>query len=179
MGRNILVTGVPGSGKTTLIQTVVEELEQELGLKGGGFYTREIRNKNSRTGFSLVTLDGAERIFAHVKIASPKRVGKYGVDVNALEEKGLSAIKKAIEEREIVVIDEIGKMELYSKRFQQVVLRALNGDSVVLATIGRIDHPFVRSIKQRKDICLLEISKGNRDCVRAKVKSLIQGSLKE
>ena len=109
-----MITGLPGSGKTTLVQIILEELDRELNLRGGGFYTKEIRNKDSRIGFSLVVIDGAEKLLAHVGIRSIYKVGRYGVDIEVLNIFGAAAIKEAIDQKDIVVIDEIGKMELYS-----------------------------------------------------------------
>lgn len=148
-------------------------------LKGGGFYTQEIRKGGFRQGFSLVTLDGKVSTLAHVDLESAHRVGKYGVDVQSLEEVGVAALEEAVAAKEIVVIDEIGKMELASFKFRETVLKALNSKTLVLATIGKVDHPFVRETKSRNDTCLLEINRGNRDSMKAKIIDLIRETLKE
>lgn len=173
------MTGPPGSGKTTLIKQIAHGLSTQLDLKGGGFYTEEIRKAGSRRGFLIVTLEGEKRILAHTDIQSPNRVGKYGVDVQALEEVGVSAVEEATKRKEVVVIDEIGKMELFSAKFKEAVVSALNGNSMVLATIGQVDHPFIRDVKRRQDIYLLEINRGNRDCMKTKILDSIRETLKE
>jgi nucleoside-triphosphatase len=176
---NILITGLPGSGKTTLLQAIVSDLQKELNIKGGGFYTKEIRSGNTRTGFSLVTLGGEARTFAHVEIQSPHKVGKYGVDTGVLDRIGVAAIRSAMREKDMIVIDEIGKMELYSARFKQSVLEALDDEKVLLATIGEFKHPFADGVRKRKDVCLLETDRGNQDRLRTKIINLILKSLKE
>ena len=112
MAKTLLLTGRPGVGKTTIIYQVTAL----LGARAGGFYTQEIRGPGGRKGFRLVTLaaGGPEAVIAHVDIRSRNRVGRYGVDVAALDSVGVAAIRKAIQAKEIVVVDEIGKMEMFS-----------------------------------------------------------------
>ena len=93
MNRKILVTGRPGSGKTTLIKRVV----QKISLPAGGFYTVEIRERDQRIGFKIITLDRDEAVFAHVDFKTPQRLGKYGLDLSALETLGLDAIHEALQ----------------------------------------------------------------------------------
>jgi nucleoside-triphosphatase THEP1 len=115
--RKVLLTGRPGSGKTTLVKRVVNELAQSA----GGFYTEEIRERGQRVGFKLVTLEGREAVLAHVDFKTPQRVGKYGLDLSALDTIGAEAIRTAVSTRELVVIDEIGPMEIRSAVFCNVV----------------------------------------------------------
>ena len=84
--KNILLTGRPGCGKTTLIKRVVEE----LALPAGGFYTEEIRQRGERVGFKIITLSGEEAVFADVDFRTPQRLGKYGLDLAALETVGFT-----------------------------------------------------------------------------------------
>src|SRR4030065_370938 len=115
-----LLTGSPGTGKTTAIRQAIARTN----ARAGGFYTEEIRSGGSREGFKIVTLDGQEGILAHVGITGPRRVSKYGVDTTSLEKIGVNAIHRAIKEDDVIVIDEIGKMELFSPYFQEAVLQA-------------------------------------------------------
>jgi nucleoside-triphosphatase len=135
-----LLTGMPGTGKTTLIKEAISG----LGDKAGGFFTEEIRSGVSvggirhggiRRGFRIVTLDGRISPLAGVDIRSPYRVSKYGVDVRGLEEVGVAALQKASQECEIIVIDEIGKMELFSEKFKSTVLEIIESGRKVLGTI--------------------------------------------
>jgi nucleoside-triphosphatase len=112
---------------------------------------------------------------AHVNIIGRPRVGKYGVNLVDLDEIGVGSIKQAIRERELVVIDEIGPMELYSTYFRQAVLEALEGNVYVLGTIARRGNPFCDAIKVRPDVTLIEIDRTNREQVVERVIDLIQG----
>jgi len=169
---NILLTGKPGCGKTTLIKQIIEE----LGLDAGGFYTQEIRIGGGRIGFKIITLDGKEGILAHVDIESPYRVSKYGVDLESLEKIGVDSIHKALEENEVVVIDEIGKMELFSQKFKDVVISVLNSQKKVLATIMLAPNPFADKIKRRQDVKLFYLTPENRRRVREEIKAIFQQS---
>jgi len=161
---NILLTGRPGIGKTTLIKKLIDVTS----LSKGGFYTEEIREGGKRVGFSLMTLDGKKSTLASIKIKSPYRVGKYSVDVDGFEAIGVEAIRKAMPTKELIIIDEIGKMELFSKKFRDVVIQALNTGRVV-ATIKKGRSGFIDKIKSRRDVRLLEVNLENRDTLLSEV----------
>ena len=154
-----LITGKPGVGKTTLVQKIVERMRS---VNMVGFFTAEIRFKGSRLGFELQGLNGKRRTLAHVDIHSPHRVGKYGVDTAGFEE-FLETLDLMNPDIELIVIDEIGKMELFSNRFRSLVCDALNSDKQILASIPIKGNEFIREIKQRSDIHLLEVTHANRD----------------
>ncbi len=155
---NVLLTGRPGIGKTTLIKRLIEATS----LSKGGFYTEEVREQGQRVGFSLTTLDGKRSLLAHIKIKSPYRVGRYGVDIDTFEATGVESITKAISTNEIIIIDEIGRMELFSKKFRDVVVQALKIGRVV-ATIRKGKGGFIDEIKSRKDARVIEINLKNRE----------------
>ncbi len=167
--QNILITGKPGVGKTTLIMKLIEELD----LNAGGFYTQEMRIAGKRVGFKIITLDGEESILAHVDIKSPYRVSKYGVNLEGLEKVGVEAIWKALDENDVIVIDEIGKMELFSQRFKEAVNAALNSEKIVLATILLASNPYTDKIKRRKDVKLFYLTQENREKVREEIKDML------
>jgi len=168
--NNILITGKPGVGKTTLIRKLIEELN----LDAGGFYTQEMRIGGRRVGFKIITLDGEESILAHVDIKSPYRVSKYGVNLEGLEKVGVESIWRALEENDIVVIDEIGKMELFSPRFKEAVNSALNSDKIVLATILLAPNPYTDKIKRRQDVKLFYLTQENRGKIKEEIKDILQ-----
>lgn len=170
MSTVYLLTGRPGTGKTSLIKQAVG------GLKGraGGFYTEEIRVGGTRLGFKLITLDGDEAVLAHVDFHSQYRVGKYGVDVDGLERVGVPALAEAIGQRDVVVIDEIGKMELFSGRFREVVLEAINSGKLVLGTIMLSPYPWADDIKRQPKVKLVEVTRPNYYRVLADIKSWLE-----
>ena len=165
MKRAYLLCGTPGVGKTTLIKQAIAKVEG----RAGGFYTQEIRSQGVRKGFEIVTLDGERAILAHVDIHSPYRVSKYGVDVSNLDRVGVSAIQKATQDCDIVVIDEIGKMELFSLAFREKVLEALNSGKRVLGTIMLPSHPWADQIKKRPEVKVLQVTRTNHPQVLGEV----------
>jgi nucleoside-triphosphatase len=156
-----LLTGSPGVGKTTLIREVLSKVNK----KAGGFYTQEIRGGSTREGFKIVTLDGKEAVLAHTGMTSPYRVGKYGVDIGSLEDTAVAALDRAIAESELIVIDEIGKMELFSPLFRDAVVRAINSSKKVLGTIMLKPHPFADDIKRHPAVNTVLLTRNNRDAV--------------
>jgi len=156
---NIVLTGPPRIGKTTIVKAVISELIDRC----AGFYTEEIKEQEERVGFKLVTLSKNSCTLAHREMRSHSHVGKYGVDLDCVEDMGVLAIKKGIKTGRIVVIDEIGKMEVLSRSFRLSVLDALDSKSPVLSTMLFKRHPFCDKIRARKDVEVLEVTEANRD----------------
>lgn len=159
MAMNLLLTGHPGVGKTTIIRKLLEKLK----LPAGGFYTEEIREDNVRQGFAVVTLSGFKGVLAHRNFKSRYKVGNYGVGVYTLNRIGVKEIQMCLMEKKVIVIDEIGKMELLSPQFQAVVEKALDADNPVLGTITLARHPFAQKVKARQDVRVIEVTRENRD----------------
>jgi nucleoside-triphosphatase len=157
---NLLLTGKPGIGKTTVIMRVLEALS----IPVTGFYTREIRGPKGRLGFEAVTLDGKRCTLAHVDFHSPYKVSKYGVDVATFERVIVPSVEPSLNpQAAMIVIDEIGKMECFSTRFCQAVLRALDSEKPVLGTITLGGGAFIESIKRRPDVEIILVTTANRD----------------
>ena len=165
-----LLTGRPGTGKTSLVRQAVKELKG----KAGGFYTEEIRVQGTRLGFKLITLDDQEAVLAHVDFQSRYRVGKYGVDIDALERVGVPALEEAVRQRDVIVIDEIGKMELFSNRFREVVLEAVQSGKRVLGTIMLKPDPWADDIKRQPQVRLVEVTRTDYYHVLADIKSWVK-----
>jgi nucleoside-triphosphatase len=157
--ENILITGMPGVGKTTLVRRIVDRLKN---LRCAGFYTAEIRTDGVRRGFELVDLAGRRRVLAHVRINSPFRVGKYGVDVKHFED-FLDAIDIFSPDSDLIVIDEIGKMECFSDHFIRCVEEILSSKKPVLATIALRGGGLIERTKLRQDCVLFEVTRDSRD----------------
>lgn len=156
-----LLTGRPGTGKTTLIKQAIVRTK----TNAGGFYTEEIRDSGIRKGFKIVTLDGQNAILAHVDFPARYRVSKYGVDISSLDNVGVSAIHRAIQECDLIVIDEIGKMELFSPQFKDAVLMAIDSGKKVLGTIMLSPHPFADEIKRHPIVRVVEVTLVNHQQV--------------
>lgn len=161
-----LLSGQPGTGKTSLIKQLVAEVK----IPAGGFYTEEIREQGVRKGFKLVTLDGKETVMAHININSPYRVGKYGVDVASLEQVGVSALEMAARQSDLVVVDEIGKMELLSPRFQQTIWEIIGGGKRVLGSIMLTYHPWADKIKRHPRVNIITLTRDNHQLVREEIR---------
>ena len=174
MGKTILLTGKPRVGKTTIIKDVVRGLPG----RAGGFYTEEMREQGRRQGFKIVTLDGQEGMLAHVGIKSRMRVSKYGVNLADLEGIGVAAIREAIAQKDYVVIDEIGKMELFSQAFKETVWEAVHSEKPVLGTITLASHPWADNVKALPQVTIIEVTKANRARIAQQVlDSLEKGKL--
>ena len=158
--RHLLLTAAPGSGKTTALLAVAKHLASEHPL---GFYTAEIRSRGERRGFRLVSLSDGDALIAHVELAKTHRVGKYGVDVAAIDR----AVDAALANRKagLYLIDEIGKMECLSARFVEHMRRLLDGRIPVVATVASRGAGFITDVKQRDDCELWTLTRGNRDAM--------------
>jgi nucleoside-triphosphatase THEP1 len=156
-----LLTGQPGTGKTSLIKQAIAELKG----KAGGFYTEEIRSQGVRQGFRLVTLDGETATLAHVNFKSPYRVSKYGVDIDSLDKVGVSVIDHAIKKCDLVVIDEIGKMELFSAKFREAVQGIISSGKRLLGTIMLQSNPYADAIKRQPQVNLVTVTRANHQQV--------------
>ncbi len=155
----LLLSGVPGVGKTTVIRKVAEHLSSD---RLAGFYTEEIREGGERRGFRLKTFDGSERAIAHVDFPKLNRVGKYGVDVAAID--GIAAAALAVNpDVTIYLVDEIGKMECLSQRFVEALCTLLGSNKTVVATIAVRGTGPIAEVKQRQDTLLWEVTRANRD----------------
>ena len=161
MQQVYLLTGRPGTGKTSLIKQAVAELKGRT----GGFYTEEIRSQGIRLGFRLVALDGQEATLAHTDFAKRYRVGKYGVDIDSLDRVGVSALQQAAKHGDLVIVDEIGKMELFSANFRETVPQIISSGKRVLGTIMLDPNPWADAIKRQPQVKLVIVTRDNRQQV--------------
>ena len=168
---NILLSGLPKSGKTTLIKNIAVELKSPI----AGFFTSHILQEGRRVGFNLITFSGKSGILAHHNFPSAYRVGDYKVNLKDLEEIGVKEIEEALETDKIIIIDEIGKMEMFSKKFLAAVERALDSKNKVLATIVYTPHQQADKLKERKDVELITVTQENREGLVDEIVKKLEG----
>ncbi len=157
---NILLTGRPGIGKTTAIRTIVQNFNPR---KVAGFWSAEIRQSGKRVGFAIETFSGKSGILARIDIDGP-RVGKYGVNIEDIDSIIIPELRLARKLGKYIIIDEIAKMELYSSQFAIEVEACLDTGRVI-GTIQARNHQFLKKIKSRQDVRLIEITESNREMI--------------
>jgi nucleoside-triphosphatase THEP1 len=169
--KNLLVTGPPRCGKSTLIEAVVSSIDLPL----SGFFTREIRESGRRTGFKIITLEGRQGVLAHERGKGKVRLGKYRVNLKDMDEIAVPSIVPSRPDQ-IIVIDEIGRMECFSARFRETLLQTLDSPNKIIGSIALKGGDFITAIKKRPDVELIHVSEENRDHLPA---SLIETLLRD
>jgi len=174
------ITGMPSVGKTQTLIKIIEKI-QKSGYNVEGMITEPIIEKKKRIGFYVVDWQTREKeVFAHIEMDTKDKIGKYGVDINALESIGVPAIEKAIEDEEIhvIIIDEIGKMEMLSERFCDVVIDALDSDKPIMVTLHKKSRsPLLQDVRRRDDIRILEVTPVNRNLLPYKIEKIMAEKL--
>ncbi len=170
----VVITGEPGVGKTTLVRKLVKALKD----RAIGFWTEEVRDRKTkkRKGFKVVTTEGKETLFASKTFTSKHLVGSYGVNVARFESVVLPLLEKALSKRDkILVVDEVGKMELFSKKFRDIMRVAVHEPRDMIVTIPIRDvHPLVKEIRRLPGAVLIELTKGNREDMDKEVLQLFE-----
>ncbi|MEK7473495.1 MAG: nucleoside-triphosphatase, partial [Patescibacteria group bacterium] len=157
MQKNILIIGQPKSGKSTLLDKVISDIPKKV-----GFITKEIRANGQRTGFEIQTHLGNKAMLASVDFKTPHQVSKYFVSVENLD-LVIPEISR-FTDKDVLYLDEIGQMELFSEKFKELVLKFLDSQNTFLATISQVyENDFTKAIKNRKDIISVELSEENRE----------------
>ena len=155
--KNIFLTGAPSSGKTTVIKKIIENLD----CPANGFYTEEERVDGKRVGFLMKTLDGRKGYLARQDIKSDFHIRRYGVSIDNIEHIAVPSIAPV--KNHIIILDEIGKMECFSRVFKQAAVNALDAPNIVIGTITFGRDTFILEIKKREDMEINEVTDDNRD----------------
>jgi nucleoside-triphosphatase len=164
----LLLTGSPRCGKTTVVQKLLARFPG----RATGFYTREAREKGERVGFEIVTLDGKAAWLSHVAFSGPHRVGKYGVNLENLHRLGLPSLEwhPGVD---LVVVDEIGKMECLSSRFIEAMEKLWAADAPLLLTVAEKGGGYIRQVKEKPGATLIIVTPANRDELPARILGLL------
>lgn len=169
----LFITGHPGVGKTTLIQECVLPYRDKI----GGFYTKEIREGSARLGFEILTMDGRSGVFAKKGLKSAAKFNKYGIDLAVLETVGVDSLRRAEAEKPVIVLDEIGSMEMLSETFREMIARILSGPKPLLATIRLNAEPFTSQIKKMNQTELLVLNRTNHPDLKMRVRRWVEDIL--
>jgi nucleoside-triphosphatase len=150
--RVLLLTGNPGVGKTTVLMKVVNALK-EKGIRVGGMISREAREGGTRVGFEILDLTSSRRGWlAHVNQKNGPQVGKYRVNIEDLNTVGAQAVTEAVEKCEVIAIDEVGPMELFSEKFKEAAWKALDSRKLVIAVVHwKAQNKLINEAKKRED----------------------------
>ncbi|MGA1822169.1 MAG: NTPase [Thermoplasmatota archaeon] len=172
------ITGLPGAGKTHTLKKVIEMLEAE-GIKVGGMITDAIKENGEKVGFMVEDiLTKKSGVLAHKELHSSVKFMEYGVDMEVLDSIGVNAIAQALEKAEVIVIDEVGKLEVESQEFVRVVKNTLESDKPLLLTLHKKSrNPLLQDIRRRDDVRILEVTPINKNILPYKIIPLIKEEL--
>ena len=170
------MTGLPGSGKTETLIRIIDMLEEQEMLVGG-MLTEPIMKGSQRVGCSVINWQTKEKgILAHKDNETEKLVGEYYLDLDVLENIGVSAINQATDDAD--VIDEVGRMEVESFNFIHAVKEAMDSEKPILLTLHKKSrNPLLQDIRRRDDIRILEVTPINRNLLPYKVVRLMLGEI--
>ncbi|MGG0188470.1 NTPase [Bacillus rhizoplanae] len=164
MGNHFFLTGKPRVGKTTVLKKIINE----IGIENfGGFYTEEIVENSNRTGFKIISLDGEESVIADINSNSDIRVGRYGVNVSEFESIAIQSIQNNA--RKIIVIDEIGPMQIASPKFLSTINQFMKSSQTVLGTIYYASHPKIDKFKSNSGMKIYNLTQKNHNEILTKV----------
>ncbi|MFW6304633.1 MAG: NTPase [Candidatus Saliniplasma sp.] len=169
------ISGVIGIGKTDTLKRIISMLSEE-GVNVGGMITEPILEDNRQMGFQVMNWKTKEKaVFAHLNLDSQIRIKGYGVDIHALNQVGVRAIEEAIQNDDLILVDEIGKMEVESEEFNRIVKIALDVNKPMILTFNKKSrNPLLQDVRRRDDVRMLELTDVNRDLLPYKVVDLFK-----
>ncbi|MFW9876185.1 MAG: nucleoside-triphosphatase [Candidatus Thorarchaeota archaeon] len=175
MNRKILITGPPRCGKSTLITQLIQYYHNKKYIIYG-FLTPEIRERGNRIGFNILDIYSEEQSqLARIRNFKTKyRVGKYNIFIEDFDKYLKTSLNLEGKTFNMIIIDEIGKMELFSKFFQNFIKTIFSSRKTIIATIGlKLQHPLKNYLINLPSIHLLNLNRQNSRLIFEKVISLI------
>ena len=181
--KHILLTGEPKSGKSYLLSKLIKSLSKNNKTKMKGFISSELQFKGIRVGIKIKNINKESENLMAIKIFKNKKyneknrnhIGSYQVDVNALEQISLPVFND-LKGCNLLIIDEIGKMELLSKKFKKKIIELFaNEQKFLILAIVPIsnDISLVEKLKQKKDTEVFQLSKTNRKYIYSKIRKIV------
>ena len=174
------ITGMPYVGKTDTLIKIIEKIESS-GYKSEGMITEPIIENDERIGFSVKDWrTGEQEVFAHKDFDFKEKVDDISVDLSVLDRLGVQAIYKAVNDPtiDIIIIDEIGKLQMLSAKFCEAVIDALDSDKPIMVTLHKKSRtPLLQDIRRRDDIRILEVTPVNRNLLPYKIEKIMAEKL--
>lgn len=173
MPNNILITGMPKSGKSTLIKNIIANLPNTVGC-----IATEVKKDNERIGFDIVTSANTHATLARIGLDTPHQVSKYSVDIDSMETV-LDDIQEFSDD-DILYLDEIGQMQMYSDKFKSLTQKYLDAKNICIALVSQVyEDDFIRRVKSRPDTVIYHLTHENREDIYTAVTQAIVGIQKK
>ena len=170
MPNNYLLIGQPRCGKSTLLERIVAEIPQKQ-----GFLTKEVLRGGKRIGFSVVSNGNPICTLAHVDFITDFEVSKYYVDVQGFEWVLNEPLFFQYTPEQVLYLDEIGQMQLFSPTFKKLVRNYLDAPNLFLGTLSAVYHNnFTKALRKRSDVTILEVTPGNREDMYHELWEIVQ-----
>lgn len=157
---NLFLTAKPRTGKSTAIKKIVSEIGKD---KCVGFITEEIKEEGKRVGFKIITMDGREGVLASITTISDVRLSRYGIDIKTFEDLCISTISNIEDSNKIIIIDEVGPIQMFSERFKKALIEALGNSNDIIGTVFFDQHPWIDGFKEIEGVKLINVTVENRD----------------
>lgn len=175
--RVFLITGKPRVGKSTSVKNIINHLGPDI---CGGFYTEEIRDSSDRVGFKCVSVDGQSQEIANVELNSPIRVGRYGIDIKSFEDFVIPLIETSLKSKKVIVLDEIGFMQMLSIPFQELVQDMMaQSNHIILGTIPVDSHPVIDKLRSHPKVSIISMDHVNRVLMTEEIPNMIIRALEK
>ncbi len=174
--KNVFITGHIHIGKTTILNKVIDTFSH---LKIGGFRTVPIYEDGRKKGFLFDTITGTNKIFAHVDLKTENEFDVYKFDVSVFEDIGVLCLEQALLESDLILMDEIGMMEQQTSMFQQMIVKCLNSNKLVIGAFQQRAAWFAKILAERDDTIIFNINEANRNSIADQIIALFELSRKK